>query len=251
MTIKKVLLVVGIFLGVVALTIGSLLLFNYFTSSKDTTVNKTGQPNDATTFTEIGGVTFVPALGAVPNANNGWINYTTEVAREIGTTQLKKASCRIVIEPRKVMLHDVSLKDYTLSRDFVTTVATGEQGELSDDQIITVASSKGEIQFYSGIYHPTYGLLTEEIGEGNTPPMDDKQGKLDGDRTTFIAARLFNSPLEGEDVGDQSQIPAIIYKHACMNVDFDKEEALTMLGQVTINFESPASNANNSAKQPK
>ncbi|MFZ2126490.1 MAG: hypothetical protein WAV04_03180 [Candidatus Microsaccharimonas sp.] len=246
MTVKQVFIMIGIFIGVAALTVGGLMLFRYLTSGDESV-----QSNDVTTFTEISDITFVPALGTVPAADNGWINYTTEVAREIGITQLKKASCRVTIEPRKVILYDASLKDYALSRDFAKTVAAGEQAELSDDQIIKIASNKGEVQFFTGIYHPTYGLLTEEIGEGNTPPMDDNQGKLEGDRTTFIAARLFNNPLEGEDIGDQKQIPAIVYKHACMDVDFDKTEALTMFGQVEIDFASPASTAKDSTKQPK
>lgn len=248
MTVKQVLLIIGIFLGVVAMTIGGLLLFRLLTSG---TTNGTEQSNDAMVFTEVGGVTFVPGFSQVPTASDDWIDYTTQPAREIGITQLKKASCRVTIEPRKVILFDASLKDYALSRDFAKTIAAGEQAELSDDQIVKAASSKGEVQFYAGIYHPTYGLLTEEIGAGNTPPMDDRQGKLEGDRTTFIAARLMNSPLEGEDVGDQKQIPAIVYKHACTVADFDLDEALAMFGEISIDFSTPAASEVDSTKQPK
>ncbi len=249
MTTKKIILFASILVAAVAVTIGVLVLLKLpkpTTTQSEVVIPARGyKPTDATIFRKIDGVTSLTSIETYPKTD-GWVVKTTEADAKLGKVTTENANCSLKVTSFATQYIDTKQQDYGLSKAYTVTVASGEEGMLSDDYIITVPSTQGDADFYSAIYKPK----VEFTGPTATTPTVNTKATmktLDGDYTTFVAVRLIATPIgattevpsqkEGA-VGVTKMIPAVVIKYRCLTSDFNVDAAIRIVKQLTLNFTS-------------
>jgi len=252
MSIKKIAIIVGAFLVVMAITIGVLVVLRPQTKNQGTETSRGIKLTDNFEFNKLSNVTGVPTFSATPKAQSGWSVTTTSDESALGNVSLgNQNSCTLSITSQLSPYTDKTLSDYALSRAYASTIASSEDGVLGDEYIIKLNSSQGEADFYSGVYSPKVKLTHPT---GTTATTAGGTEKLDGAYSTYLAVRSIASPIssgvtsatlpsdskykDGEIVKISDMIPTIVAKYTCKSDVFNAEDAVKFVKQITIDFKA-------------
>lgn len=198
-------------------------------------------------FNKIDNLMGLPKFSKIPAEGNGWKNKTPELSGAKGTiiNFVNNTSCTLDMASQAVPYVQTKASAYDLSKSFASTVASIENGTVSDDHTVRIKSSLGEADFFVGTYHPTIRLTHPT---DTTPTKVGGITKLDDSYTTFLAVRSIANPLPSSAslssiiTTDKSIVSvkdtnvALVITYSCKSVDFKQSDVLSMLSSVEIDF---------------
>jgi len=252
MSVKKIAIIVGAFLAVIAITIGVLVILKPQTKNQGVETSRGIKLTDNFEFNKLSNISGVPTFSSVPKAQSGWSVTTTSDELALGNASLSNQNgCMVSITSQLTPYTDKTLADFALTKAYVGTIASSEDGTLGDEYVIRLNSSDGEVDFYSGVYNPT-AKLTHPTG--TTATTTGGVEKLDGAYSTYLAVRSIASPIstgvksatlpsdskykDGEIVKIADMIPTIVAKYTCKSEAFNAEEAAKFVKQITVDFKN-------------
>jgi hypothetical protein len=200
-----------------------------------------------TNFNKIDNLTGLPVFSKIPGDDNGWRNQTPEPGSAKGTiiSFINNTSCTLDMASQAGPYVQTKLSAYDLSKSFASTVASIENGTISDDHTVRIKSSLGETDFFVGTYHPIIRLTHPT---DTTPTKIGGITKLDDSYTTFLAVRSIANPLPSSAslssviTTDKSIVSVkdtnvvVVIKYSCKSIDFKQGDVLSMLSSVEIDF---------------
>jgi hypothetical protein len=246
MSIKRIILLTGGFLVIIGATIGVLYILNI---GRNNTLSRGVKPTDAYVFKQVSNVSSLPIFSELPAESSGWKKTTsTKDSSYVHTQFVRDNACSIDIASQLLPNIQKDEKDFQLSKALVGTLALTEEGNATDPYVITLRSSKGDIDFYSALYNPKLQLIHST---GTTPTNQGGSKKREGAFTTYIVARVFTNQI---DVGEStkqsgiingivqlgSMMPAVIINYTCPADRFDVSDPLRLLEQIKVDFPSTA-----------
>ena len=242
MSIKRIILFVAIFLVVIAATVTTLYLFNV---GKTQTYSRGVKVTDDYVFQKVANVSGLPLFAELPAERSGWKKTTSSSESTYAHAQFTRDNtCTVDITSQLLPNTEKDKKDFQLSQSLVETTARAVDGTASDPYVIAVGSKQGDVDLYSALYNPRLKLVHST---GTTPTNQGGSEKLVGDFTTYIAARVIGSDIAigqsdtessvtGGIVSLGAMLPAVIYSYTCSTAQFDVNDALALLGDVTFDF---------------
>jgi hypothetical protein len=246
MSVKRIILYVIIFLVVIAATVATLYLLNVRTSE---TYSRGVLPADDYVFQEIDGVAGVPAFAQLPAERQGWKKVTSSSEATYAHVQFARDNtCKLDITSQLLPNTETTKNDFLLSRSLVETTARTVDGVPSEPYVISAESNKGNVELYSALYSPKLALVSST---GTTPTNEGGSKALDGDFTTYVAARVFGSDVAiGQSTAESTlssgiisigaMLPAVVVSYTCSTPQFDVNDALGLLGEIAFDLTSAA-----------
>lgn len=245
MSKKMILIAIVIFVLAGAATFGVLSVMKGIGSTSDAESARGVKPTDDYVFNAINDLKGLPIFTKKPSASNGWDEKSSLSDATFQAIRFEnKNSCVLEIKSLQTTITTKTDTDLMLSKQHASRVALSEQGELSDDYILQLSSTRGNTDFYTAVYTPKIQLTQST---GTTPTTQGGSVTLSEPYTTYIAVRSINSPIvSGSSQSTNTDgivkafdtIATVVMTYTCSSSAFNVDEAVKMIKQVTIDFDN-------------
>lgn len=238
MRLRKALIIIGGLIVVSGLTV---VVLSVVHNMMQPTVPERGiKPTNNYVFQPIANVSQLTAFTSLPGGD--WkVQTTTENNIFRIVTLVNNNSCSLSILSGHLAYPDKSVKDFGLSKELAMNVATGDQGILRDDYVITVPSTHGNVEFYSALYDPKLSIAPEVNGKPSTP---DGFIHITTPTTIFIATRAATTVIQKGTQATtatgvlpiQDMIPDVIIRYTCHSDVFSVQDVLVAIRAIKLDF---------------
>ena len=245
MTIKKVLISIGIVVAAIVITIGAIFLIRSMMTPKTTGDIRGVKLTADYQFKSFDSVVAAAKFTTLPT--DGWTRSAASVDDAQGSATLNGAgSCSLSAMSQLTPYIDKKSAEAVLSQNYATTITQSEQGTLRDEYVLKIGSDKGDVELYTALYTPKV-ILTH--ASGTTPTMQDGTTKLTDEYTTLIAVRVLKNPItpigatvakDSKTIGYGDSVPTVTLKYSCKAADFKIDSAVKTMQSIKLNLSAPA-----------
>lgn len=249
MTIKKVLISLGIIVAAVVVTIVGIIIVRNLTTPKIAEDVRAIKLSSSYQFQSFNNILAAAQFTDTPTTADEWTKTASSLDNPQGSIMLTRTdSCTVGIMSQLTPYIDKKSSEVILSQAYAAAIAKSEQGTPRDEYVMKIGSDKGDVELYSALYTPTVMLshptTTTQTTQGGSI-------KLIGDYTTLIDVRVFKNPIslgtttnvvtKPGQIPLSDSLPTVTIKYTCKSSDFVIADAAKAIKSIKLNLSVPAS----------